>query len=213
MTPEFLLPWLIFLGISIAATLSPGPAFVITLNNAIKHGRAQGIITAIGLGLAVALHVSAVLTGLSLLMHQVPFLFLIIKYAGAAYLIYIGAKAMLSKQSKSDLINQNAQPKNPDRTLASFFTQGFLTNALNPKAWVYFSVVFAQFITPDMPLQIKALYGATSMIVEATIFSALSIVLTHAAIRARFMAISHWIERICGGLLIALGVKLAISKL
>jgi RhtB (resistance to homoserine/threonine) family protein len=213
MTHEFLLPWLALAAVQLAATISPGPAFAMTVRNATVHGRAAGAMTAIGLGQGVGVHVILVLTGISILLTKIPFLFMAIKYAGAAYLIYIGIKALGAKPKEAETINPNEKPKNPNRNLWSFMTQGFMTNLLNPKAWVFYAAVFSQFITPETPLAIMILYGFTDVAIETVWFTLLSVFLTHPPIRARFIAISHWIERICGGLLIALGVKLALSKL
>lgn len=209
---EFLSAWILLAGVQTAATLSPGPAFAMTLRNATVHGRKQGMFTAIGLGLGVAAHVIFVLTGFALLLSKTPLLFATIKYAGAAYLIYIGIKGLRAKPGSEMKVDLQTQ-KTKGRHTLSFVQQGFLTNLLNPKAIVFFTAVFAQFITPDMPLEQQSLFGLTCTIIEMIWFTVLTLVLTHAVIRQKFTAISHWIDRICGGLLIALGVRLALSKL
>jgi len=73
--------------------------------------------------------------------------------------------------------------------------------------------VFAQFIAPDAGLGTLALYGTTSVLIEMLWFGGLAIVLTVPSVRRVFRALQHWIERVCGGLLVALGVKLALSKI
>lgn len=213
MTPEFLLPWLALAGVQLAATLSPGPAFAMSVRNSTVHGRTAGIITAIGLGQGVGVHVILVLTGISILLAKIPFLFIAIKYTGAAYLIYIGIKALCAKPAEEEQVTTNEKAKNPNRSKFSFVAQGFMTNLLNPKAWVFFTAVFSQFITTETPASIMALYAITIIAIETGWFITLSLFLTHNSIRTRFIAISHWIERVCGGLLTALGIKLAISKL
>ena len=75
MTLELFLPFIAYAGINIAATLSPGPAFAMTVRNATIHGRSAGIMTSIGLGLGVGIHMILVLTGISVLIMKVPALF------------------------------------------------------------------------------------------------------------------------------------------
>jgi len=211
MTTIFL-SWLLLASIQLAATMSPGPAFALTVRNAIAHHRKAGLLTACGLGLGVGIHVIFVLTGLSIVISEYPPIFLFIKYAGAAYLIYIGIKGLTAKAQKNIDIDQDVKAKNPNRKPLSFLTQGLMTNILNPKAWVFFPAIFLQFITPETPTTILTLYGLTSVLIETIWFSCMTIFLTAPKIRQSFLSISHWIDKACGGLLIALGVKLILDK-
>lgn len=208
----FILSWLLLASIQMAVVMSPGPAFAMTVRNAIAHNRKAGILTALGLGIGVGIHVLAVIAGISIIFTHYPFLFYIIKYVGAAYLIYIGVKALMSKPNKAQTIKENTKPNSPDRTSASFFVQGILTNVLNPKAWIWFPTIITQFIHPGISLETLTLYGGTIIALEAGWFTALSIFLTHENIQKIFLSISHWIERTCGVLLIGLGIKLILDK-
>ena len=87
-----------------------------------------------------------------------------------------------------------------------------MTNVLNPKAVIFFTAVYTQFIDLHTPWQVHVLYGMTSVVIEFLWFAGVAVVLTNPLIKQKFMGVVHWIERSCGGLMIALGVKLALSK-
>lgn len=217
---EFLTAWLLIAAVQLAATLSPGPAFAMALRNALAYDRRAGIFTAIGLGAGVGAHVLFVLCGLAFILSQSVFLFTAIKYIGAAYLLYVGSKALFAKKAADEEnAGQNLksalqeQPAGRPCSDLKALRMGFLTNLLNPKAVIFFTAVFTQFIDPHTPTGIVALYGATSVVIEIGWFATLALILTHKSVKARFMRISHWIERVCGGLLMALGVRLALSKM
>lgn len=211
---EIFIAWLLFAAVQLAATMSPGPAFAVAVRNAMAYGRRGGVFTALGFGVGIGVHVVFVLCGLAVILSQSVVVFNVIKYVGAAYLIYIGAKALMMKKAKSDHALENVSDKRLE-TISAFkaFQIGFWTNVLNPKAVVFFSAVFTQFIQPGSPVEILVLYGATSIFIEMAWFSGLSVVLTTPKVKAVFVSIGHWIERACGGLLVLLGVRLALSKM
>lgn len=219
---EFLAKWLLLTGITTAATLSPGPAFAVSVRNALAYNRRAGLLTALGLGAGVGAHALFALCGIALIIAQSVMIFNAIKYAGAAYLIFIGVQSLRKRAKPADSNNtaKSAQSIPPVKTQeasknisdAKAFKIGFLTNILNPKTVIFFTAIFTQFITPDTSHSVMALYLLTCTAIETIWFSAVSTLLTNSAIKARFTKIAHWVERICGGLLIALGVKLALSK-
>lgn len=210
---EFLLSWLLFASIQLAASMSPGPAFAMQIRAIIKYGRKGGIFTALGLGAGIAVHVILTLGGLVTVMAHAEGLFIAIKYLGAAYLAYIGIKALKAKPQNETI--PTAENVKDFETISALkaLQIGFWTNVLNPKAVVFFTAVFTQFIAPDAGVPSLLLYGATSIAVESLWFIGLTIVLTVPPVRRTFRRIQHWIERVCGGLLLALGVRLALSKI
>jgi len=92
------------------------------------------------------------------------------------------------------------------------FNNGLLTNILNPKATLFFLAVFSQFITPETSMSVQVGYALTCSIICFLWFSAVSIILTDWRIKQKFLGFSKIIDRLCGGFLIALGIKLALSK-
>ncbi len=196
------------------ALLSPGPDLVMAVKNSITYSRRVGIFTAIGFGLGVLVHVSYVALGISALISQSIILFNVIKYAGAAYLIWVGFQALRSKGMGNKVVEEaldNAKNKKNFGDLAGL-RSGFLTNVLNPKATLFFLAIFSQIISADTPLMWYIVYGMTCAVMTAGWFSLVAIFLTHTPIRKVFMRITKWFDRICGGLLIALGIKVALTS-
>lgn len=120
--------------IHLLAVMSPGPDFIMTIHNTLKYSRRSGIYSAIGLGLGIAVHVTYCLVGIAVIISKSVVLFSIIKYLGAAYLIYIGIKALRSKRGP-DYGSEEHVPQDisPLKALRS----GFLTNVTNPKATLF----------------------------------------------------------------------------
>lgn len=213
---ELFLQWALLASVQLAATMSPGPAFVVSVRNSMAHSRSVGVFTSLGLALGVGAHVVFVLVGISLVISQSVILFSIVKYAGAAYLCYVGIKAIFFSKKRgqeSEIENIDTDIKRSSTmSVRQAVVNGFLTNLLNPKAVVFFTAVYTQFIGVDTPLSIHLLYGVTSIVIEFLWFAGVAIVLTNPRVKRKFMSVMHWVERSCGGLMIALGVKLALSK-
>lgn len=215
---DLFLKWLAFAWIQAMATVSPGPAFAVAVRSALVHGRRTAIFNAIGLGLGVGAHVFLVLTGSALLFSRSVLLFDAVRLVGAAYLVYVGIKALRARKravepqeafETGEAAVQFLQDVSPGAGIRA----GFLTNLLNPKAIVFFTAVLTQFIEEDSSAPVLFLYGATSVAIEITWFVLLTLFLTDIRVRNRFLSVSHWVERICGGFLLALGIRLALSKI
>jgi len=212
---ELFLQWLLLAMLQLAATMSPGPAFVVSVRNSMTYSRSIGAFTALGLSFGVAAHVIFVLAGISIIIAQSVFLFSIIKYIGAAYLFYIGFKAILSSKKvnkNSDSYHREGQDSVHLMSKRKAVLNGFLTNLLNPKAVIFFTAVYMQFIDPSTPMFMQIAYGLTSIIIEFLWFLGVAVVLTNQTVKSKFMNIIHLIERACGGLMIGLGIKLALTK-
>lgn len=209
MDSAFFLSWLAIFTVQLFATMSPGPAFVMCLRNSVKYSRKTGVLTALGLGIGLIPYVIFTIFGVATLIHQSELAFNIIKYAGAAYLIYVGAKALFSKSAGEKFNMNKVQEAEQDLPAIKSLGMGILTNLLNPKGLLYFVAVFSQFITPETTTLEKTVYGLTAILVETCWFSFVAIILTNARIKTVFNRFVQWIDRICGGLFIALGARLA----
>lgn len=195
--------------ITIFAAVSPGPDFAVVSKNSLTYSRKIGIFTALGISLGLAVHVLYSLVGIGFIIAKSILLFSTIKYVGAAYLIYIGYQSLKSKPHNM----QNEIIEKSENTFSNFqaVKMGFLTNALNPKATVFFLSLFTQVISPTTPLIIQVLYGLEIMTIAFIWFMILSTILTHSFIRARIVGVQHYIERTMGAVLMLLGFKIALS--
>ena len=206
---SFLAEWSMLVVLMATASASPGPDFVVAVRNSILYSRRTGIVTAVGFGLGVAVHVGYSLAGIAALIAQSVALFTVVKYAGAVYLIWMGWKALRSRGA--------APPANAGEAGAARLSDlaalrmGFLTNLLNPKATLFFLAVFTQLVRPDVPFPVQLLYGLTCVAIVTTWFILVATVLTDPRVRAPFIRLSKWVDRLCGALLIALGLRLALQ--
>jgi RhtB (resistance to homoserine/threonine) family protein len=207
---QYILELITIAGIHLLAVMSPGPDFAMIVKQSIVHSRRTALWTSVGLGLGIAVHVFYSLVGIGLVISQSIILFNIIKWVGALYLIYIG---IMSLRSKPKMIEQNNEIKdNKNVTTIQAIKAGFLTNALNPKATLFFLALFTQAISPNTPTIIKLVYGIEMILATITWFAFVSIVLTNPSIKGRFLKISHIIERFTGAVLIFLGLKIIVDK-
>lgn len=204
--------FLLVAGIHWLAVMSPGPDFAMVMRNSLVYSRRTGILAAVGLGLGILLHITYSLLGIGLLISKSILLFNTIKLLGAAYLIYIGVKSLLSKKDVHPLEgDEPIQAHNNDLTTFEAIRLGFLTNALNPKATLFFLALFTQVINPHTPLGIKMLYGSEMSLATVTWFAIVATVLTHRRVNQAFARIKHYLEKAFGAILIALGLKVALG--
>ncbi|KKW42472.1 MAG: Lysine exporter protein (LYSE/YGGA) [Candidatus Magasanikbacteria bacterium GW2011_GWA2_56_11] len=173
------------------------------------YSRKTGIWTAIGFGLGIATHIFYSLAGLALIISRSILLFSVIKFLGAGYLIYIGLKSVLSKSSKIEL---GEERKKEDITRFAAVRIGFLTNMLNPKVTLFFLSLFTFVISPKTPLLIMGIVSAIMIIDTMLWFSLVAVFLTQKRTRSIFERFQGVFNKTLGGLLIALGVRVALPE-
>lgn len=197
--------------ISLMGVMSPGPDFVVCLKNTLKYSRAAGIWTALGFACGTLVHVTYCILGLALIISQSILLFNIIKWIGAAYLIYIGVKALFSKSSEK----MNLDIKKSNQTLSSLeaWESGFFTNVLNPKATIFFLGVFSVVIPPETSTALLLAVGGLIFLMTFSWFSFVATVMTLPPVRKQFLKIEKAVDKVFGGVLILLGIKVATAKL
>ncbi|MBI2463512.1 LysE family transporter [Candidatus Peregrinibacteria bacterium] len=195
--------------IHLLAIISPGPDFIMAVRNSLTYSRKTGIWTAVGFGLGIAVHIFYSLAGLALIISQSILLFNSIKLFGAGYLIYIGVKSFFSKSSHIEL---KEHVKKIDISVFSAVKIGFLTNVLNPKATIFFLSLFTMVISPETPSQIMAILSVIMIVDTMLWFSLVAIFFTQKKIRSSFERYQNIFNKTFGGLLIALGVKVALTK-
>lgn len=193
--------------ITLLAVISPGPDFAMVTRNSLMLSRRAGVLTALGIGLGVLVHVTYTLVGLGLLIQQSLWLFNAIKLVGAAYLVYLGVR-MLRAKPVGALAGCALAPLSD----AAALRIGFLTNALNPKTTVFIVSLFMQVLRPDTPLAVQIGYGVFIAVAHMAWFSLVALCFSAGAVRDRLLAVRHWIDRAFGGLLVGFGVLLAVSR-
>ena len=196
--------------VHLLAVISPGPDFAMVTRNSLIYSRKSGVYTSAGLALGIMVHVTYCLLGIGILISQSILLFNIIKFIGAAYLIYIGYKSLRTQPQGTTA--EDIQVSEKTLSAKASIRAGFLTNVLNPKATLFMLALFTQVIDPNTPKSIESLYGTEMVIVTFIWFSLVSIFFSNKLIRTRITRYQHYIERLTGGVLIALGIKVALAS-
>lgn len=215
MRPSYLSEFLMIATAHLLAVASPGPDFALIARQSLAHGRRTAVWSSIGIGLGILLHTTYSLLGIGLLIKNSSLAYTVLKSCGALYLAYIGWKSLqaTAPDSTADAVNvaddaTSIEAAWPTRQQA--LGTGFLTNALNPKATLFFLALFSVVINPATPTLVKAAYGVWMAIATAAWFSAVSLLFSHPAARRALQRGGHWGERVMGLILIALSIRLIL---
>lgn len=207
---------LIFIPTVAMLVILPGPDFAIITKISIFDGKKPAQLAAIGVTLGMCIHTILAMLGLSAIVASSATLFSIIKYAGAAYLFYVGISELIKsagiKNRVSETVSNEKSPANSK--CAQYFYAGFLTNVLNPKAILYFMVLYPQFINPSAPLATQFLeMGIISAVICLVWYIIVASIFTK--IRAFFTSskCQQWLMRFTGIIFIAFALKLLAQKL
>lgn len=193
------------------AVVAPGPDFAVTIRQSVRFGRWIGICTALGIGAGISVHVIYTLLGVGALMHTFPWLLMVAKVVGGAYILYLGV-SLLRSQPKPTLEGEQTNNQTTARqTPFKAFVTGFLTNATNPKATLFFLAIFTTLISTTTPLQVQALYGVWMCLVNALWFVVVALFFSSSRVREVFMRLGHWFERTMGVILILFAGRLILS--
>ncbi|MEL6559630.1 MAG: LysE family translocator [Bacteroidota bacterium] len=165
---------------SIVLALMPGPDNVFVLTESITKGRRDGIALSAGLSSGVIIHTALIATGLSVLIQQSEVLFLVIKIAGACYLLFLVYQTYQSKETgMHNQTGESSNPGNPEK--ASFFTlfkKGFIMNVLNPKVTLFFIAFLPQFVSENGSISFELqilLLGFIFMLTGFLVFSSIAV--------------------------------------
>jgi RhtB (resistance to homoserine/threonine) family protein len=205
--------WVEFSKVAVAhllAVASPGPDFALVLKQSLSRGRRIALCTSLGIGAAILVHVSYSLLGLGLLIRRSETWFLAVKYAGAAYIAWLGFQSLRAQPRTGTM--EPATPRDAGSSGARAFVSGFLTNVLNPKATLFFISLFALVVSPETPKWIQAGYGVWMATATAAWFCAVSLVFTRPEIRAAFWRGGHWIDRALGVVFLVFAASLAFAN-
>jgi threonine/homoserine/homoserine lactone efflux protein len=134
--------WGLFVVASAVLLLTPGPAVLFIVARSVEQGRAAGLVSVLGIHLGTIVHVTAAAVGLSALLVSSALAFAVVKYLGAAYLVWIGIRTLLAKDPDPE------RPEVPAEPLRRVFRDGFVVNLLNPKTAIFFLAFLPQFVDP-----------------------------------------------------------------
>ncbi len=145
--------WVLFMAVGVAAVVSPGPAILLSISNSIRFGISKVVLSSLGNISGLFLLSSAAIFGLGAVIKTSNNLFLIVKVIGAGYLIYLGIRQWRSRSNlfADAKINCNAD-KGKTKSNKKFFLEGFLIAMTNPKAILFFTALFPQFINTNLSL-------------------------------------------------------------
>ncbi len=210
----------LFMAAGVLLNLTPGPDVLYIVSHALKSGWKTGAVAALGITAGCFVHIAAAALGVSALLAASQTAFAVLKWLGAAYLVYVGVmmwRASLAGQKKSpDLIAGLASSASSEslKSLKNVFIKGFWTNALNPKVALFFLAFLPQFILPGAEHKTLA-FLLLGLIFN---FNSLWVGLGYAALAAaasqRFSVLQSamvWLERAAGSLFIVFGLKLALT--
>ncbi|MEH6474560.1 MAG: LysE family transporter [Sneathiella sp.] len=195
--------------ITILAVISPGPDFAMTLRNSLVFGRRAGLATSVGIAVGVSIHIIYSILGFSLVLAEAVWLLDVIRYFGAAYLVWLGIQPFRIKHTALDTSAKNADDGNA-LSVVHAFKSGFLCNALNPKTTMFFVALFSQIVHPETPIIGQLSFGVFIAIAHFIWFAFVAVVLTHRSLRAKFDRYRSKIEKGIGLCLLGLGLRLAL---
>ncbi len=203
--------WLVFFSAALALNVSPGPDLLFVLSRTLSGGRRVGVASACGVCSGALVHVAAAALGISAILATSALAFAVVKYVGAAYLLYLGIQALRSAGAGMQL-NLNAAP----RTSAwQAYRQGILVDILNPKAAIFFMAFLPQFVRPDqgaVAVQLLIL-GVLVVMVAIVVECALVLLAARASSALREnRRLSQWLDRVLGSVLIGLGIRLGLAE-
>jgi threonine/homoserine/homoserine lactone efflux protein len=199
----------IFLLATLALNVTPGPDMLYVIVRSIGQGRMAGVASALGIGAGCIVHTVAIAFGLSTLLRSVPFAFDVVKYMGAAYLVYLGVKTLISKSH----IAPETQVKKD--TLAVVFAQGVVTNVLNPKVALFFLAFLPQFVSEARgPIMLQVIILGLLFVTSGTLVNIIVALLAGSVgnsllRRPGFLRVQRWFT---GSIFLLLAARIALSE-
>ncbi|APE30421.1 lysine transporter LysE [Halomonas aestuarii] len=199
--------WLSLAAVCAMGAMSPGPSLALVLRHTLGGGRLPGVSAALAHALGVGLYALLTVWGLGALIVRFPMLFQAITWAGAAYLAWLGIKALRAGRAGA----LHATGMATSRRQAA--REGMLVALGNPKLILFFIALLSQFVTPDMSLAAKAVVVLTAMIIDGGWYVLVALGLSHSRVLPWLQARAHWLNRITGVLLLALALRVAAGPI
>lgn len=192
--------------------ISPGPNGVLIARTVPTSGKAAGFANVFGMASAMYVHGALVVSGVSIILVRSAELFTIVKLAGAAYLCWIGVRALYDAW-RGDIVNLDVPPARRKRTLARAYGEGLLTNTLNPKVAMFYLAAFPQFVPYE---EMNAANTFLLVFIHSTLnliwFSAMVALFARVMEFAKDGRVTRWIKGVTGVVFLGLGAKLAALR-
>jgi RhtB (resistance to homoserine/threonine) family protein len=204
---------LLFIAAGLLLNLTPGPDVLYIVSNALRDGIRSGVVAGLGITSGCFVHVFAAAVGVSALLAASATAFTVLKWAGAAYLVWVGVRLLVAK-AQAD--TRGFAPRNAayeKLSLWTVFRGGFLTNVLNPKVAIFFLAFVPQFIAPETPdkalafVLLGTLFNINSVAVNSAWAAAAGWMARHGVVQRGM----HWLDRVAGAMFIAFGLRLALA--
>ena len=201
--------FIIITTVHLLAAASPGPDFVLVSQQTLSNGKRAGLLCSLGISLGLSVHILYSAFGLAAVIANSASALWAIKLLGGSYLIYLGVSGLRARVRNAEAITTDAAADQPGLKTIGL---GFLCNALNPKAPIYFISLFTIVLSQSTPAQHLLVYGIWMMVLQFAWFSFLTLLLSRPMVTDRFQALGHWIDRVAGGAMLLLGIKVLVSR-
>ncbi len=203
---------LLITSIHLLAAASPGPDFVLVSQQTLSNGKQSGFMVSIGIALGLSVHIIYSALGLAAVIANSATALWAIKIIGGCYLLYLGLQGLRAKPA-DNTGSINAQKTIIKHSNVTAIMKGFLCNAFNPKAPIYFVALFTVVLSPNLPTLHLIIYGVWMMILQLLWFSTVVVLLSRPSVNRKFQRLGHWIDRVLGGAMILMGLKVLSSKI
>ncbi|OIN04755.1 LysE family translocator [Oceanisphaera psychrotolerans] len=196
--------WLALAAICVMGAISPGPSLAVVMRNTVRGGQGHGVLTALGHGLGVGLYALITALGLALLITSTPMLFDVIRYGGAAFLAWLGIKALLARPTGAEVTAEHSV-----RGRQGAF-EGFMVAFLNPQLAIFFVALFSQFVRADTGWQQGGIMMLTAGGIDALWYVLVALALSRGPVLAWLKTRAGLIDKLSGLVLLALAVKVVL---
>ncbi|HHQ4787992.1 LysE family translocator [Aeromonas hydrophila] len=197
--------WLALAAICVMGAISPGPSLALIIRNTVQGGQGHGVATALGHGFGVGIYALITALGLAILITQTPLLFDVIRYGGAAFLAWLGVKALLAKPAKGEASEEVHQLRGRQGAF-----EGFMVAFLNPQLAVFFIALFSQFVHADTGWREGGIMMLTAGGLDAVWYVLVALVLSRGPVLAWLKAKSFVIDKVSGLVLLGLALKVVL---